>query len=329
MYPGKRLIFVMSIVLILVTMIALTCYGSSKVKLTCVGGSVGGVWSIYTEGVSEVMRMGNPDYIINAEPGSTSANPGVVNDNKAQLGLAFGLTSYQAYKGMEPYKQECKNLRAVAALIPKNVFQFVVSKKSNINSFEQVKNDEIPFKISVDSKGSPGDVVTEKVLNSYGITYKSIEKNGGKIFYLPGSKTFEMMGDGRMDGTGDCLPIPSGDILQASVTIDLKMLPLSEDVIKQVCEELGMSKGIVPSGTYNFLKKDIPSVNMPVILLTNIEQSEEVIYNLTKSLYENKEYLKNVAKGFADLNDKTIIEVNDVPFHPGAEKYFKEIGLLK
>jgi len=306
MYPGKRLIFVMSIVLILVTMIALTCYGSSKVKLTCVGGSVGGVWSIYTEGVSEVMRMGNPDYIINAEPGSTSANPGVVNDNKAQLGLAFGLTSYQAYKGMEPYKQECKNLRAVAALIPKNVFQFVVSKKSNINSFEQVKNDEIPFKISVDSKGSPGDVVTEKVLNSYGITYKSIEKNGGKIFYLPGS-----------------------NILQASVTIDLKMLPLSEDVIKQVCEELGMSKGIVPSGTYNFLKKDIPSVNMPVILLTNIEQSEEVIYNLTKSLYENKEYLKNVAKGFADLNDKTIIEVNDVPFHPGAEKYFKEIGLLK
>jgi TRAP transporter TAXI family solute receptor len=302
---------------------------ADPVRITVVGGSVGGSWSVFTEGAVEAMRKGNPDYQISAEPGSTTANPGMVNSGKAEMGLAFGLTSLQAVKGEGDFKTPLSKLRAVCALIPNNAFQFIIRENAGITSFEQIKAKKFPLKVSVDSKGSTGDLLTSAVLNAYGITYADIEKWGGKIFYLSSGKTNEMMADNRMDGTGDCLSIPAGDIIEASTSIKLKMLPINDAAIKKVGAKYGMTKVVVPKGTYTFLDKDIPTINMPVILLVNADMPDDVVYNLAKSLHNNVAYLKNVAKGYAALNDKTIVVVNNVPFHPGAAKYFKEAKLLK
>ena len=69
------------------------------VRFTVAGGSVGGSWSVFTEGAVEAMRRGNKDYQISAEPGSTTANPGMVDQGKVEMGVAFGLTALQAYQG--------------------------------------------------------------------------------------------------------------------------------------------------------------------------------------------------------------------------------------
>jgi len=137
------------------------------------------------------------------------------------------------------------------------------------------------------------------------------------------------MSDGRMDGTGDVVPAPAGDILEASSSIKFNMLPVSDEVINKVHQELGMTKGVIPKDAYNFLDKDIPTLNMPVVLITTSDQPEDVIYQIAKAVYNNTSYLKTVAKGYSDLNEKTIVEVNGIPLHPGAEKFFKEAGLLK
>ena len=298
-------------------------------RITVSGGSVGGSWSIFTEGAVEAMRRENKDYQISAEPGSTTANPGMVNAGKVEMGLSFGLTALQAYEGKGDFKTPLKNLRAVCALIPTNAFQFVMTDKSGINSFEEIKTKKFPLKVSVDSKGSTGDIITAAVLNAYGITYDDIKKWGGEVFYLSSGKTFEMMADNRMNGTGDCIPVPAGDLIESSTSIKMHLLPMSDAAIKQVGKELGMTKTIVPAGTYAFLKKDIPTINTAVILIVNADVPADQVYNMVKSLHKNIPYLKNVAKGYAALDDKTIVQVNNVPLHPGAEKYFKEVGLLK
>lgn len=298
-------------------------------RITVSGGSVGGSWSIFTEGAVEAMRRENKDYQISAEPGSTTANPGMVNSGKVEMCLSFGMTALQAYQGEGNFKTPLKNLRAVCALIPTNAFQFVITDRSGISSFEEIKAKKFPLKISVDSKGSTGDIVTAAVLKAYGITYDDIKKWGGSVFNLSSAKTFEMMADNRMDCTGDCIPVPAGDIIEASTSIKMHLLPMSDAAIKQVQKELGMTKTIIPAGTYSFQKKDIPTVNTAVILLCHADLPADQVYNMVKSLHRNIPYLKNVAKGYADLDDKTIVQVNNVPFHPGAEKYFKEVGLLK
>jgi TRAP transporter TAXI family solute receptor len=298
-------------------------------RFTVAGGSVGGSWSIFTEGAVEAMRRGNKDYQISAEPGSTTANPGMIDQGKVEMGVAFGLTALQAYQGKGEYKTPMKNLRAVCGLIPVNAFQFVMTDSSGITSFDQLKSKKYPLKVSVDSKGSTGDILTAAVLKAYGITYADVKKWGGEVFYLSSGKTFEMMADNRMNGTGDCIPVPAGDLIESSTSIKMHMLPMSDEAINKVCKELGMNKTVVPANTYSFQKTAVPTINTPVILLVNANVPADQVYNLVKSLHQNMAYLKNVAKGYAALNDKTIVQVNNVPFHPGAAKYFKEVKLIK
>jgi len=299
-------------------------------NLTIIGGRTGGVWSVFSEGIAESIRKSNPGAIVTVEPGSTSGNPGIVNQGRIPVGLAFSLTAYSAYRGTEPYAGKPNpNLRAVAAVMPKNLYQFCVSKRSGLTSLADIKDKKFPLRISVDDKGSTADLVTREMFKAYGFSYKNIESWGGKIFYLSGEKTFEMMSDGRMDAMPDALPCPSGDILEASTNQELELLSFSDQAIDKVVDSMKLTKGVVPAGTYKFLKRDIPTVGVAVILITNKDVPEDTIYKTVKSVYENLAYLATVHDAFKDLNKDTIAAVGGLPLHPGAIKFYKEMGILK
>lgn len=294
-----------------------------QMNLTIVGGRAGGVWSVFTEGVAESVRKSNKDSIITVEPGSTTGNPGLVNQGKVQFGMAYSLTAYEAYQGIEPYDSPNPNLRSVAVIIPQNLYQFTVSEKIGLNSIQEIKDKKFPLKISVDDKGSMADIITRAVFEAHGFSYQDIESWGGKVFNLDGGKSFEMMADGRMDAAPDALPAPSGDVLEASATQKLNTLTLSEDAINKVVDKLKMGKGVVPKGTYVFLDHDVPTVNTPVILLANKDVPDDEVYRVVKSIYSNVDYLHTVHESFKDLNKDNIANVGGVPLHPGAEKFLK------
>lgn len=298
-------------------------------NLTILGGRAGGVWSVFTEGVAESIRKSNKGSIVTVEPGSTTGNPGLVNQGKVPFGMAYSLTAYEAYKGLEPYDSANPNLRSVAVIIPKNLYQFTVSEKTGLTSIQEIKDKKFPLKISVDDKGSMADIITRAVFKAHGFTYQDIESWGGKVFNLDGGKSYEMMADGRMDAAPDALPAPSGDILEASATQKLNILKLSDEAIAKVSEELKMGKGTVQKGTYKFLDYDVPTVNTPVILLVNKDVPDDEVYRVAKSIYSNFEYLYTVHESLKDLNKDNIADVGGVPLHPGAEKFLKEIGALK
>ena len=136
------------------------------------------------------------------------------------------------------------------------------------------------------------------------------------------------MGDHRVDATGDAVSVPSSDILEAAATMDVKLLSLDQNVINSAAENLGMETGTIPAGSYDFLKNDIDSVYTPSILIVHKDVSEEEVYRVTKAIYENFEYLRRVHKEFQKLSAENFTKVGKVPLHPGAEKFFKEQGLI-
>jgi uncharacterized protein len=299
-------------------------------NVTLIGGRTGGVWSVFSEGIAESIRKSNPGAVVTVEPGSTSGNPGLVNQGRVPLGLAYSLTAYAASRGTEPYAgKPSPNLRAVAAVMPKNLYQFCVSKKSGLTSLADIKSKKFALRVSVDDKGSLADLITREMFKAYGFSYQDIEGWGGKIFYLAGDKTFEMMSDGRMDAMPDALPCPSGDILEASANQDLELLSFSDQALKQVGDALKLSTSVVPSGVYKFLKRDVKTVSVPVILITNKDVPEDTIYRVSKGVYDNLAYLATVHDAFKDLNKDTIAVVGGLALHPGATKFYREKGILK
>src|SRR5690606_37706081 len=102
-------------------------------NITIFGGSVGGVWSVFTEGVSEAVRKEYPGTLISAVPGTVFGNPVSVSQGKTGFEISESLTAFFAYKGHAPFEEELRNVRAVASLIPENTFQLVAPESASFN----------------------------------------------------------------------------------------------------------------------------------------------------------------------------------------------------
>ena len=302
---------------------------TDPIKTTIIGGRTGGAWSVFTEGIAESIRRENESSIITVEPGGIVENPASVGTNIVPYGLTYAMTAYAAFSGTEPYKEAYKDIRAVSVVIPANYYQLIARADVNYQTLGEVIENKAPIRLAVDQKGSAGEIITRTILQEYGVTYEDIASWGGSVDHLDGSKTFELMADNRINATGDAVSVPSSDILEASVTNDLKFLSLDQGVIKAVSENLGMEAGTIPANSYKFLKQDMDTVYTPAILIVHKDVSEEDVYRVTKSIYDNFDYLATVHKEFKNLSGLNMTNVGKVPLHPGAEKFFIERGLLQ
>ncbi|AIF45686.1 TAXI family TRAP transporter solute-binding subunit [Virgibacillus sp. SK37] len=293
-----------------------------------IGGRTGGAWSVFTEGIAESIRREHDGSVITVEPGGIVENPPTVGMNKVPYGLSYTMTAYAAYKGEEPYDQPYEDIRAVSVVIPANYYQLVARADLEYDSLKEIVENKAPIHLAVDQKGSAGEIITRKMLGEYGVTYEDIIAWGGSVDHLSGTKTFELMADKRVDVTGDAVSVPSSDILEASTTINLKMLTLEQQINQPVAEELGMLTEKIPAESYSFLNEDINTVNTPAILLVNQNVSEKEVYQVTKAIYENLDYLKTVHKEFENLSGENMLDVGEIPLHPGAVKFFKEMGWI-
>lgn len=298
-------------------------------SLTIYGGSVGGVWSLFTEGISEAVRREYQGTFISAMPGTVAGNPILVDQEKADFAIAESLTARFASEGHAPFEKKHENIRAVAAIIPENTFQMVAPKKAKFNSIQDIINDKQGIRYSAGEKGALGDIISASIFEAYGLTYEDIEANGGEINFLSGGKTFELMQDSRIDSLGKMVPIPASDIMEAAASIDLKLVEIGQPAIDYLVETYAVDPYTIKAGSYDFQTEDYLTINTPTILITYESMSEEVVYQVTRSIYNQLDYLENVHNGFQAVNDDTIIEVGGLELHPGAKKFFKEQGLIK
>ncbi|MGI6066949.1 MAG: TAXI family TRAP transporter solute-binding subunit [Bacillota bacterium] len=111
--------------------------------------------------------------------------------------------------------------------------------------------------------------------------------------------------------------------------LPFKFISIDEEKRDSLVEKHALKKVTIPAGTYNGQDYDVQTVGMPCVLFTRDDVSEEVIYNLTKKLVEEKEYLSKVHVLFEEFKPEEAWQNTGIELHPGAEKYYKEAGLME
>jgi uncharacterized protein len=301
---------------------------SDRLQTTIIGGRTGGSWSVFTEGVAESIRRENQGAVVTVEPGGIVENPPTVGTNAVSFGISYAMTAYAAYSGAEPYDKPYKDIRAISVVIPGNYYQFIARADTPYDTFSDIIDHNVPIRLAVDQKGSAGEIITRNILKEYNVTYGDIISWGGSVDHLSDSKTYELMADKRIDATGDAVSVPSSGMIEASTMMDLKMLSFNKEVMQAVSDNLGMEIGTIQAGNYEFLHEDIDTLFTPAILIVHKDVSEEEVYQITKSIYKNLDYLATVHKEFKNLTAVNMMDVGQVPLHPGAEKFFKEAGMI-
>ncbi|MEL7568848.1 MAG: TAXI family TRAP transporter solute-binding subunit [Dehalobacterium sp.] len=288
----------------------------------------GGDWDLMGAGVAEAVRRGTDGAIgITLIPGEGVSNPVTVSESKADIAFSHNVVATSAVLGIEPYDTEYSNLKAIGALYS-GPAQFIVPENSKIQKIADIKENKIPIQIAVDNPGSVMELTNRRMLAEYGITYEDIESWGGKIIYKGFGEAADLMKDGKIDVFSTMAMAPSGAVQELAITNKLRMLDFG-DIYQTMSEKYGYMPFSIPKDSYEFLTGDVQSFATWIILLVRDDMPEDVAYNITKSLGENLEYLKTVHSNLKPLTPEMMAANAGIDLHPGALKYYQEVGAVK
>lgn len=326
--PCSAFRFLLFTVLIMQLTIGIAISGERPEKILISGGTAGGAWGAVTEGIAEALRQGVLGTMVSTTPGTDATNFMRLEKGACDLALGVSSTGLRAINGKDPFKEKATNIRGITALF-EEPFQFVIQDKTGIKDFSEIKSMKYPLRHSPNKKGNFMEILCEEVFRQYGFDYKVLESYGGKIFFNSYSESINLLRSGSLDSLSGCSPIPTTQFQELSGTHEVSILPLSENVISTLNKEFGTQKMVIPKDAYKFLKSDIPTVAARNILACKADLPEDLVYEITKAIHDKHSFLSGIHVVLQGMNPAFMANVGGIPLHPGAEKYYKEIGVIK
>lgn len=254
--------------------------------------------------------------------GGAVDNVGLLSRNEVQFALNASNTNFLAYNGELSGLDKQENLRGILSLYP-SVFHFIVGKSSGIQSFDQLGGK----KGAVGAPASATDLYCTDVLNYFGYNYK--ERKDVEAVYANTTDATDLFKDGHIDWALFPLGVPGSAVLDLSMAGSINILPIEgadrDGILKQYPYYVPYT---LPGDTYSGFDADIETIGCVITMVADESVDEEVVYQVTKYIWENIDAVKNIANGLNWMSKDTAVEGIGVPLHPGAERYYKEIGWL-
>jgi|TARA_B110000046_G_C12988102_1_gene396610 TRAP transporter TAXI family solute receptor len=256
--------------------------------------------------------------------GGYKDNLGLVLTDKVDIALNTLIGIYDAYNqngsyGTSPMKEDFKRLRYLFTFgaVPQNIF---VRADSGITSLQEIKGKS--FNINKPSSFTHG--MNKKMLEAAEISIDSF-----KVGTVATGQVFEQVQNKVFVGGAHVYQLGLGKALKLSSTVDVNYLDVPQDVIDRM--NVGYNGLLVPytipANTYVGQANDVNTFGLAQVIFTDDNADEDLIYKFTKSFWENIGELQSSNTSFAGMNAELGSKMYDVPMHPGATRYFKEIGL--
>lgn len=278
--------------------------------------------------VAKVKLQPKNNIAISAISSAGSAeNIKLMRDNEAQFAILQGLYGYYAWQGNGPMEAEGKqeNLRSVSMLW-QNVEQFIIDSSKvdtgTVADLAKLKGERMAF-----GKQNSGTIGSNKVLlEGLGINIDT----DYELMYAGYGPSADALQNGQVEGVGIPSGTPTGAItkLFASAGSDVTLLDITDEQVKQMDGGKGLwTRFVIKAGTYPSVDKDLNVIAQPNFLAVNKDVPEEDVYLITKTMYENLPLLNSIHQATKSMAVEKAIEGLVVPLHPGALKYYQEVGI--
>lgn len=304
-----------------------------SLTLTTVGGSAGGFWSMLGEGIGSLIGEEVPNLQYSYETGSGVGNLVNVSRGEVPLGIAFNFEVMAGLNGEEPFNEKLENVPALLSLYDNSPVQVVISerfaKQYDVNTISDIKEKEVPVRAAVNQRGNLSEAVNRTIFEANGFTYKDIESWGGSIFYEPYRPGSELMKNNRADMVGVPVFAPDSAFQELATSTDIRLLSFDENTQQVLKERMGLNPGIIEAGTYQWQENDISTSFASAFLIAEPDMSVEEAYTITRAIVENIDKYRSLHKNIAEITPEQMANVEPATLHPGAELYFKEIGVIE
>ena len=289
----------------------------------------GGVTGVYYPTGGAICRLVNKsrkEHGIRCAVESTGGSVYNINTIKAgelEFGVAQSDWQYHAYNGTSKFEGDAAfpDIRAVMSVHPEP-FTLVVRADSGIDSFEGLAGK----RVNVGNPGSGQRATMEVVMDAFGMSMDDF----ALATEYKGSEMAKQICDGNIDAMIYTIGHPAAAIKEASTTCDVKLVSVTgEPIDKLVADNPFYRVATIPGGMYAGTDTDTTTFGVGATFVTSASVPEEVVYVVAKAVMENIEDFKGLHPAFANLDPAQMVKDGlSAPLHPGAEKAYKELGLL-
>lgn len=285
-------------------------------------GGQSGVYYPLGVALSQIYAKAIPDVRTSAQATKASAeNLNLIQAGKGEVAFTLGDALSDAYKGNEEagFKTPLKKLRVMAAIYP-NYIQIVASSESGIKTLADLKGK----RISVGAPKSGTELNARAVLKAAGLSYSDFSK----VEYLPFGESVELMKNRQLDATLQSAGLGVASLRDLATAIPIVVVPVPADVVAKV-GDAAYQAVMIPANTYTGQTVAVPAVAIQNYLVTNESLPADLVYAMTKATFDNLDVLAASHNAAKAISKDSAGKNPPVPLHPGAEKYYREIGVLK
>lgn len=273
------------------------------------GGAIANIWNTKLENMNVTAQA----------TGASAENLRLISKGEAEFATVQNDVMDYAYNGTDMFDgNKLENLAVIGTMYPE-VVQIAAAKSSGIKTVADMRGK----RVSVGDAGSGVEFNAKQILEGYGMTFDDIKKNN-----LSFKESAEGIQNGTLDACFITAGVPNAALQELSFTAGLVLIPVDGAEAQNIIDDHSFyTQEMIPGSTYNGVDTPTPALAIKATLAVSAKLDEDTVYKMTKALFENLEELGNAhAKGKEVTAQKAVTGVS-VPFHPGAKKYFSEIGL--
>jgi len=302
--------------------VSLFAVAQQPARISITTGGTGGVYYPMGGGMANVLSKNVPGLQATAEvTGGSVDNLKLINAGKAEVGFSMADAAWEATQGVDKFKDNKVNARTLLVLYP-NKMHVVTVEGTGIAKLADLKGK----RVSTGSPGSGTEIMALRVLEAAGLDAKKDLKQER----LGAAESVNAMKDRKIDAFFWVGGVPTAAVTDLAATPGTKLKLIDHgDVVDAMNKKYGplYVKSTIPAGSYAGQDKANEEVDVWNILVTNDKMSDQMAYNIVKTLLEKKPDLVAVHKEAENIDLKSQAVGSPIPFHPGAKKYLEERGV--
>ncbi|MDR7481830.1 MAG: TAXI family TRAP transporter solute-binding subunit [Armatimonadota bacterium] len=279
------------------------------------GGAMAEIWNARVPGVR----------VASQSSGASVANIQFLARGDAHLALVQNDIAHYAYTGREMFAEAGSNrpqpittLRGIAMLYPETI-QIVSLRGKGITSVEHLRG----RRVVVGAPGSGTEANARQILRVHDIFYREL-----RVDFVSFAAGIDQLRDGIVDAVFLTAGIPTAAVTDIAASRDIVIVPVGDDALQALRARWPFyTRQVIPPGTYRGVTAPVPTVAVMAMLVARADLPDDLVYNLTKALWENLDRVRAAHARGRDLELAKALDGMPLPVHPGAERYYRERGV--
>jgi uncharacterized protein len=294
--------------------------GANAENLRLMTGPQGGSWYPMGGAIKNVVEQGVPDTSIQVMPGAGIANVKAVQAGKADIAFANSVSTVDAINGKPPFEEAATNVCHVATLYPQ-YFQIVTTTDTGIESLDQLKGRGL----TTQPAGNTGEAITAHLVQAAGLSYDDL----AGVDFVSYNDSVALLKDGNSEVFTLGTTVPASAIMDLASARDIKLLEVDDETLGKMQElNPGYRRIEIPAGSYPGQDAAVPTIGYATHVVARCDLPDETVSGILEQIVENQQDLASVASAIGETTLEQMAADIGVPFHPGAEAFFAEKGVL-